>query len=432
MSNNDGKTHHARHSSRTPAAAAGSSGAARMASARKISRRTAELTQRMGASSRRGRQGHERRTACSFRGLSADRRGSRRKAASKRPLYIAVIAVASIAVVGALLVAHSFFGFLSSNQQQKTSVTAGQQVTVTIAEGTGGSEIAQMLADDGVISDASTFLSAAQKQNVDSEFKPGTYSFVTGSDVQNVIDRLIAGPNTSENSITVTEGLTLSQIANLVEQNLGISVADFTTQAKASNYVGDYPFLQGAVSSGSDTLEGYLYPKTYDFSGQSPTADTVIRAMLDQFQKEVASLDFATAEASLESGYGVTMSDYDVLTLASIIEREALTDEQRPKIASVFYNRLKIGMYLDSDATMGYVTGGDVSAEDLETDSPYNSYLHAGLPPTPICSPGLASIQSALSPSSTSYYYFWITSFEEVFSETYEEHQQAISAAQGS
>jgi UPF0755 protein len=347
-------------------------------------------------------------------------------------LYIAVIAVASVAVVGVLLVAHSFFGFLSSDQQQKTSVTAGQQVTVTIAEGTGGSEIAQMLADDGVISDASTFLSAAQKQNVDSEFKPGTYSFVTGSDVQNVIDRLIAGPNTSENSITVTEGLTLSQIANLVEQNLGISVADFTTQAKASNYVGDYPFLQGAVSSGSDTLEGYLYPKTYDFSGQSPTADTVIRAMLDQFQKEVASLDFATAEASLESGYGVTMSDYDVLTLASIIEKEALTDEQRPKIASVFYNRLKIGMYLDSDATMGYVTGGDVSAEDLETDSPYNSYLHAGLPPTPICSPGLASIQSALSPSSTSYYYFWITSFEEVFSETYEEHQQAISAAQGS
>ena len=124
------------------------------------------------------------------------------------------------------------------------------------------------------------------------------------------------------------------------------------------------------------------------------------------------------------------MSDYQIITMASIIEREAVTDDDRPLVASVFYNRLRDGMKLQSDATMGYVTGGEVTADDLKTDSPYNTYLYGGLPPTPICSPSSASIAAALSPSSTDYYYFFISDTVHQFSETYEEHQQAISAAQ--
>ena len=120
------------------------------------------------------------------------------------------------------------------------------------------------------------------------------------------------------------------------------------------------------------------------------------------------------------------MSDYDVIKLASIVELEAVTDGQRPKVASVFFNRLKAGMALQSDATMMYVTGGEVTADDLKTESPYNTYLNAGLTPTPICTPSVDSIKAVLSPDDTDYLYFYITQTDEWFSSTYDEHLQAI------
>ena len=156
--------------------------------------------------------------------------------------------------------------------------------------------------------------------------------------------------------------------------------------------------------------------------------------MLDQYKAEVHSLNMSDAAASLSSSYGVTVSDYDVLKVASIIEREAVTSDDRPLVSSVIYNRLKADMSLQSDATMGYVTGGDVTADDLKVDSPYNTYLHKGLTPTPICNPSLDSIQAALAPSPTNYYYFLIIEngsySNHTFSETYDQHQEAIAKAQ--
>ena len=147
----------------------------------------------------------------------------------------------------------------------------------------------------------------------------------------------------------------------------------------------------------------------------------------------MASRDFASAEATIKGRYGVTMSDYDVIKLASIIEREAISEDDRGKVASVFYNRLKAGMPLQSDATMSYVTGGEVTADDLKTQSPYNTYLNKGLPPTPICTPSLASIKSALAPDTTDYMYFLIIEkgdySNHTFSTTYEDHQKAIEKA---
>ena len=179
-----------------------------------------------------------------------------------------------------------------------------------------------------------------------------------------------------------------------------------------------------------DSLEGFLCPKTYDFSSAGDlTADTVIRAMLDQYNKDVASLDFSSAEATIKNRYGIDMSDYDILKLASIVEREAITSDQRPKVSSTFYNRLKQGMALQSDATMMYVTGGEVTADDLKTASPFNTYLNQGLTPTPICSPSMESIQAAMAPADTNYLYFYITQTDEWFSPTYDEHLQAIEAA---
>ena len=148
--------------------------------------------------------------------------------------------------------------------------------------------------------------------------------------------------------------------------------------------------------------------------------------MLDQYQADVVSLDFSAGEQLISQRYGIQMSDYDILTLASIVEREAVTTDQRPKVSSVFFNRLKQGMALQSDATMMYVTGGEVTADDLKTESPYNTYLNTGLTPTPICAPSVESIKATLNPDDTNYLYFYITQTDEWFSATYDEHLQAI------
>jgi UPF0755 protein len=216
----------------------------------------------------------------------------------------------------------------------------------------------------------------------------------------------------------------------VVEAALGIPADDFIAEAKASNFVDEFPFLSEAED---DSLEGFLAGKTYDFSGKTVDAHTVIETMLAQFQTETASIDMDAGIAKVNETYGLSLDEYDIVKIASIIEREAVTDEDKPLVASVFYNRLAIDMPLQSDATMGYVVDGEVTADDLKTDSPYNTYLYKGLPPTPICSPSLSCIKAALDPASTGYYYFLIIEngsySNHTFSETYEQHQAAIDQA---
>ena len=399
-----------------------SRGAVRMTQST-VSSRSAAATRRAKASRGHGHGSH-------VGAAQVDLGGLRERRRPPRWPWVAVIVV--------LLVLIGFGGryayqHLFTTEEKTVDVEPGQEVSIKVAEGSSASAIAQQLYEAGVIGDTSAFMKAARKQNVDEKLKPGTYIFVTGSDVQNVIDLLVAGPNSGEGILTIAEGLTVRQTAAIVEDRLGISADDFIAQAKASSYVDDYTFLADAAASGYDSLEGYLFPKTYDFSSGAPTADSVIRTLLDQYALETQGLDFASAEAQIADAYGVTMSDYDILKLASVIEREAVADDQRGNVASVFYNRLagKLGQgaFLQSDAVMGYVTGGEVTADDLQQDSPYNTYKNEGLPPTPICAPSMASLEAALAPESTDYLYFWITDSEAVFSKTYEEHQAAIANA---
>lgn len=258
----------------------------------------------------------------------------------------------------------------------------------------------------------------------------GTYEFVTGANVKDVVAQLAIGPNSTADTITIPEGYTIAQIAEVCEDKLGIPRDDFVGRAKTTYYVNDYPFLAGVEA---ETLEGYLFPKTYDFGGRNITADAVIRTMLSQYQTETAGLDFEAARADIASRYDVTMSDYDFVIMASIIEREAATDEERPDVASVFYNRRNNWMPLQSDATVGYVIDHPVTAEDLEIDSPYNTYLYAGLTPTPICNPSYESLNAALHPNDTKYLYFFHDQSGDnqsaIFSETYEEHLGAINGS---
>lgn len=354
------------------------------------------------------------------RGLSAKRPENRRI----KPYVMAALAVVALLVVIATVMA--YLNSRSQDNAQTASITAGEHIKITIPSGANAARIAQLLVQERVISDGKAFLSAIQKQDVASKIKSGTYELVAGSDYQQLIDRLIQGPNSSENALVVPEGFTVDKLADLVSQQFGISRDDFLAQAKASNYVDEFPFLKDAQN---DSLEGFLWPKTYDFSSTTPTSDAIIKLMLTQYKTETANLDFEGAQQNIKQQYGITMSRYDFIKLASIIEKEALIDEDRPLIASVMFNRLKADMPLQSDATMGYVTKGKVTPQDLKSDSPYNTQNKKGFPPTPICSPGIASLSAAMLPATTDNYYFWITKDEHKFSKTYDEHLQAIKEA---
>ena len=350
------------------------------------------------------------------------RRGAQKKSSPVPMIIGTVVAVVVLAAI-AVFAVPAVKGLLGG---EDASVTAGQQVTVTIPDGASGDTIASILSENHIVENPKDYYAAVKKLNADMSLQPGTYSFTTLMDATKVVQQLIEGPNAGSDALTIPEGLTVDQVADRVAQAYdSISKEDFLNQAKASNYVNDYPFLKGAVN---DSLEGFLFPKTYSL-GNKPSADDVIRAMLDQFNTEYKSLDFAGCEAKIKDRYGVEMADYDIINLASIVEREGLNAEQRAHVASVFYNRLAGKLdglrYLNSDATMMYVTGGEVTADDLQSDSPYNTYKHEGLPPTPICSPSLEALKATLEPTDSDDLYFYITQDEEYFSQTYEEHQQS-------
>ena len=370
-----------------------------------------------------------------------DNRSGRRKARHYKPTHakarprrgvpralvvlIVLVVLAGAGVGGFFLVRHIMHPY------EGARVEDGQEVTVVIPDGSSGSDIIKILLDAGVIHSSKDFRQAAHDQNADTSLQCGTYTFVTGMDPAEVVRQLAAGSTSKEGKLQIPEGLTLDRVSTLVEEQLGIPKNDFLAQAKASNYVNEYPFLKGV---GNDSLDGFLYPKTYDFAGQKPTADRVIRSMLTQYADEMHAYDTEAARAELQKRYSnITLTDYDLLKMASIIEKEAVTEEDRPLVSSVFYNRLNSGMMLQSDATMGYVTNGAATAEDLKKESPYNSYLNKGLPPTPICSPSAWALEAAMKPAESEYLFFFIIDNEKyqnhTFSKTYEEHDEAYAKA---
>lgn len=345
------------------------------------------------------------------------------KKGSPVPVIIGVLIALAVVAGAVLFVFPMLFGGAGS------TVEAGQEVMVTIPEGSSGDAIASILSENHVIEDPSEYYAAVKKLDAEMSLKPGDYRFETLQDPVSVVKQLVEGPNVDGAKLTVPEGKTVEQTAELVEEAYGIPASEFIAQAKASAYVADYPFLADAAN---DSLEGFLFPKTYSFSG-TPTADQVVRAMLDQYQADVVdALDFESARAAISARYGIDLSDYEIIILASIVEREGLNAEQRAHVASVFLNRLAgkgdfAGrQFLQSDAALMYETGGAVTAEDIQDiDSPYNSYKNPGLPPTPICSPSVEAIQATLDPMDTDDLYFYITQDEEYFSETYDEHMQS-------
>ena len=342
---------------------------------------------------------------------------------SKAPIIVSIVLL--VVVLGGL----AWGGVTLFNSCSGPAVELlgeGEEATVEVAEEAGAQAIGQQLVEKRLVASASEFTRRVNDLGVDSQLKPGTYTFAGGTGLDGIIRALQAGPET--NALTIPEGYKLADIAQAVADHTEgrISAEDFSAAASdASAYAGDYAFLE---SAGSNSLEGFLFPKTYDIADDA-TADSVIRAMLDQFQAETASLDWSYAESQ-------GLSIYDAVNLASIVEKEASGNELiRAQVAAVFYNRLETEGepsygYLQSDATTAYEVGHDPSADEVHAETPYSTYANQGLPPTPICSPGLDCLTAVCAPDQEAlgkYFYFYFEGENYYFSETYEEHQSTFS-----
>lgn len=327
-----------------------------------------------------------------------------------------IVLVLIIALIGV-------FTLSGCDDKNPNMLPDGQEIRLEIPEGSTTSQIGDILYDEGIIESKTKFKDEVNKKNYSQSLKPGIYTFVGGTPLSEVIEHLVAGPGLSDNSFVIAEGYTVERTAKVVAEAYAgtITEAEFLDAAhNASQFSSSFPFVANAYNN---SLEGFLFPKTYEvISGN--TANDVIAQMLEQYQIETSTLDYAYPE---EEG----LSEYQTLILASIIEREAASDNMK-LVSSVFYNRLAINMPLQSDATTAYVVGDDPTPEDLKVEGPFNTYLNYGLPPGPICSPGIAALQAACSPDQTDYLYFYFKDngsggLDYYFSKTYEEHQAAIA-----
>ena len=336
---------------------------------------------------------------------------------SKVPgIFAAVLAIIIIVALG--------FGAMTlfkGCSEDANLLPSDQSATVVVPEGSGAQAIASTLKNEGLIADTSAFVKKVAAMNADTSLKPGTYTIQGGTSAEDIVAILQKGPGMTGTPLTIPEGYTIAKTAaRVAEVTKGKVTADqFTAAASnASTYAKDFPFL---AEVGTASLEGFLFPKTYSIQ-DSDTADSIVRMMLSQFQKETASL-------SLDYPKNAGLSLYDAVKLASIVEKES-TDSTRTMVASVFYNRLDIDMALQSDATTAYEVGHDPTADEVHADTPYSTYTHKGLPPTPICSPGLASLQAVCQPEESSYFYFFFKEengeMKYYFSETNDEHNAAI------
>jgi UPF0755 protein len=297
----------------------------------------------------------------------------------------------------------------------------GEEVFVDLPAGTSVSAMADRLAQAGVVPDALTFRLAARLSGQERRLQAGEYRFTDAATPGEVVDRLARG-DVFVMPITFREGLTIREMADVFEKS-GLGTAEaFRAAAARSELIRD-------LDPRADDLEGYLFPSTYTLSRRT-TADQMVETMVAEFSRAFDADLRAEAESR-------GMSVREIVTLASVVERETAVPEERPMVASVFLNRLRIGMPLQTDPTVIYAmmrTGrwnGNITRNDLQMDHPYNTYRNRGLPPGPIAAPGRASLEAVLRPADVPYLYFVSRNDgTHVFSATLAEHNRAVSTWQ--
>lgn len=302
---------------------------------------------------------------------------------------------------------------------------AGPAVTFTIEKGMGSAEIADLLEQNGIIRNSLFFKGYLKWTKEGSSFKAGTYTASPGDSYDELIARLNAGDVVKEETVvfTIPEGYTAKQIADKLAEAWNQDAAVFLEIMDSGAGLKEIDALDIPQDKEiRHRLEGYLFPETYELAKDS-TPQEVIDALLGQFHKK---LDTIPNWQQKLKDRGLSL--HELLTVASLVEREVVVDSERPLVAGVIYNRLEKGQKLEIDATVQYLLDKQKERllyKDLEVESPYNTYRNMGLPPGPISNPGLASIQAALEPEASDYY-FYVTKKDgtqgHLFATTYKEH----------
>jgi UPF0755 protein len=273
-----------------------------------------------------------------------------------------------------------------------------EPLTFEVADGASSSAVVDALHERGVLRCGLVSKWLLRRSGLDGQLRAGSHELTTNMTPDEAFEALTtAPPEVPTVSLTIPEGFRITQIADRVEEELGIPTRRFLRAVERGDRTLP-PYLPEEATS----LEGFLFPKTYEFVEGEIDASTVIDRLLEQFETEAEALPWENADE-----LGVT--PYEVVVIASMIEEEAALEEERALISGVIYNRLAEGMVLGIDATLLYddpTPDGQLSTSDLETDTPYNTRINAGLPPTPISSPGLASLQAALEPADTPFFYY--------------------------
>lgn len=327
-----------------------------------------------------------------------------------------------LGIIGAIsiifVVSISVFIFTQIGPYNKNNT---QGIVVEIPQGSTTNTISDILYKNNLIKNKVMFKISVKLSNKAQQFKAGKYLFNQTYSNKQIINDLSLGKIYNDGiKITIPEGSTSREIVSiLLDKKLGNEDSYEALISNPKEFYNDFKFLE---EDDITSLEGFLYPSTYYFDENSSEKE-VLSTMLSQFNK-------VYTDKLRDRQKELNMTTEQVLNLASIVEKEAILDKDRPIIASVFYNRLEIGMPLQSDATIQYIFKERkkiVTYKDLEIDSPYNSYKNKGLPPTPISSPGIESIKATLYPEKTDYLYF-VAKMDggNNYSKNYEDHLKYV------
>ncbi|HFI0462945.1 TPA: endolytic transglycosylase MltG [Streptococcus suis] len=319
-----------------------------------------------------------------------------------------------------------------SRSLEAVNPSATEVVEVEIPIGSSSLDVAHLLKDKDIIKNVDIFRFYMRSKNI-SDLQAGTYQFSQAMDADAVIAKLEEGgipvQVDVDAKITIIEGSQLNEIGAVIEANTPYSAEEFVTlvndQAFIDKMINQFPSLLGGLNEIEGLrypLEGYLFPATYDYLAGTPL-ENLVREMI-----ETANLRYQSIKELVDNHW---LSYHEILSLASIVEREGVTTEDRQTIAGVFFNRIEAGMPLQSDITVLYALDEHkefVTYDDIEVDSPYNLYLNPGLPPGPVNTPSMDAIQAVLDPIWTNYYYFVadLDTGDIYYSSTLEEHEALV------
>ncbi|KPU44946.1 putative aminodeoxychorismate lyase [Oxobacter pfennigii] len=337
-----------------------------------------------------------------------------KKSAGKAKVGIIVFLII-IALISAS--AYAAVNYYNKSIYEPAGASDAPMLEVTIESGSTSQDIIKTLFNEGLIKDKNSLNIFIRLNKLSGKLMAGKYQLSKSMNAAAIVDKIAKGDVIRDTvKVTIPEGYEIKDIASVFEKAGLVDKETFMNAAQTVNF--DYDFLKD-IPERDIKLEGYLFPDTYEFS-KNVTAEQIINRMLSRFD-EIYDEDMRKKTEELN------LTIDKVVNMASIVEREAKVAEERPIVAAVFYNRIKINQKLESCATVQYALGErkeNLLYKDLEIDSPYNTYKHSGLPVGPIANPGKASLIAALNPEDVDYLYFVVkdqNAGTHAFSKTYSE-----------